>query len=235
MTQPNVYWTLNTPLVTIIGLYSNCPEGGQISDIQQNWLVGELKDADPSHPIILTVHHPIYSAYGGKPGSTRLLDASCAAARRAPDVVLSGHVHNYQRFSAPLLGKKDVPFIIAGAGGYNQRLHTLNRKFHTAEKPIRIGNEPGLLEAFNDFEPRLFARHRDTRRDRDRLHRGARSAVERPGQGARPSEVGDCQARLSKGKASRARSLSARLATISGASSPGAMPRLPPARRRSAP
>jgi hypothetical protein len=32
MTQPNVFWTLNTPLVTIIGLYSNCPEGGQISD-----------------------------------------------------------------------------------------------------------------------------------------------------------------------------------------------------------
>ncbi|SRR5579871_430720 len=27
MTQPNVFWTLNTPLVTIIGLYSNCPEG----------------------------------------------------------------------------------------------------------------------------------------------------------------------------------------------------------------
>ena len=30
MTQPNVFWTFNTPLVTIIGLYSNCPEGGQI-------------------------------------------------------------------------------------------------------------------------------------------------------------------------------------------------------------
>jgi len=28
MTQPNVYWTLLRPLVTFIGLYSNCPEGG---------------------------------------------------------------------------------------------------------------------------------------------------------------------------------------------------------------
>jgi len=46
MTRPNVYWTLNTPLVTIIGLYSNCPEGGQISDTQRQWLVGELHDAD---------------------------------------------------------------------------------------------------------------------------------------------------------------------------------------------
>ena len=29
MTQPNVYWTLNTPFATIIGLYTNVPEGLQ--------------------------------------------------------------------------------------------------------------------------------------------------------------------------------------------------------------
>jgi hypothetical protein len=37
MTQPYVYWTLLTPLVTIIGLYGNCPEGGQLSQAQINW------------------------------------------------------------------------------------------------------------------------------------------------------------------------------------------------------
>jgi hypothetical protein len=30
MTQPYVYWTLLTPLVNIVGLYSNVPEGGEI-------------------------------------------------------------------------------------------------------------------------------------------------------------------------------------------------------------
>ena len=35
MTQPNVFWTLNTPLVTIIGMYSNYREGGQVSDTQR--------------------------------------------------------------------------------------------------------------------------------------------------------------------------------------------------------
>jgi hypothetical protein len=103
MTQPNVYWTLNTPLVTIIGLYSNCPEGGQISDIQRHWFIQELKDADTNLPIIVAVHHPIYSAYGGHPGSSRLktfFDECCSAAGRTPSLVLTGHVHNYQRFSA---------------------------------------------------------------------------------------------------------------------------------------
>ncbi len=33
MTQANVYWTLETPLATFIGLYSNCPEGGQLQPV----------------------------------------------------------------------------------------------------------------------------------------------------------------------------------------------------------
>lgn len=159
MTQPNVFWTLNTPLVTIIGMYSNCPEGGQVSDIQRQWFISELKDADASLPIILAIHHPIYSAYGSHPGSTRLkslLESSCQAAGRAPDVVLTGHVHDYQRFSAPLLDKQDVPFIVAGAGGYNQRLHVLGKPFQQAKAanrfPVQIGSEPEKLEYFNDSD-----------------------------------------------------------------------------------
>lgn len=34
VTQPNVYWTLLTPLCSIIGLYSNVPEGGEITEPQ---------------------------------------------------------------------------------------------------------------------------------------------------------------------------------------------------------
>lgn len=157
MTQPNVFWTLNTPLVTIIGLYSNCPEGGQISDTQRAWFIAELQAAASDLPVILAVHHPIYSAYGPHPGSTRLkdfLESSCAAAGRAPDVVLTGHVHDYQRFSAPLLNKKDVPFIVAGAGGYNGRLHVLGKVFHDAQRkrqlPVQMNNEDIWLQNFND-------------------------------------------------------------------------------------
>ncbi len=159
MTQPNVFWTLNTPLVSIIGMYSNCPEGGQVSDIQKHWFTSELTAADKRLPIILAIHHPIYSAYGSHPGSTRLkslLDECCAAADRAPDVVLTGHVHDYQRFSAPLHDKKSVPFIVAGAGGYNKRLHVLGKVFQQAKAngklPVRIGDAAEQLEDFNDAD-----------------------------------------------------------------------------------
>jgi hypothetical protein len=158
MTQPNVYWTLNTPLVTIVGMYSNCPEGGQVSDTQRLWFISELKAADPKLPLILAIHHPIYSAYGGHPGSTRLkdlLEHGCATAGRAPDLVLTGHVHNYQRFSAPL-HNKNVPFIVAGAGGYNKQLHVLGKVFHDAKQkrklPIQIQGEPESLADFNDWQ-----------------------------------------------------------------------------------
>jgi acid phosphatase type 7 len=159
MTQPNVYWTLNTPLVTIVGMYSNCPEGGQVSDTQRQWSIAELKAADPKLPLILAIHHPIYSAYGGHPGSSRLkdlLEHICATAGRAPDLVLTGHVHNYQRFSAPLHNKKNVPFIVAGAGGYNKQLHVLGKVFHDAKQkkklPIQIHGEPESLVEFNDSQ-----------------------------------------------------------------------------------
>ncbi len=159
MTQPNVFWTLNTPLVTIIGLYSNCPEGGQIGETQRLWFIQELEAANAKLPLILSVHHPIYSAYGAHPGSTRLkqfLEESCTEAKRAPDVVLTGHVHNYQRFSAPLLDKDHVPFIVAGAGGYNKRLHTLSKAFHDAQQhgklPLQIAGDEAQLENFNDSQ-----------------------------------------------------------------------------------
>jgi len=57
------------------------------------------------YPLSFVSTTPIYSAYAPHPGSTRLkdlLEESCEKAKRAPDVVLAGHVHNYQRFSAPL-------------------------------------------------------------------------------------------------------------------------------------
>jgi hypothetical protein len=154
MTQPNVYWTLETPLATFIGLYSNCPEGGQLSQAQNDWFQSELENAPTGKALIVAVHHPIYSAYGPKPGSQHLYDflnTACTTASRTPDLVLSGHVHNYQRFTGTLAGK-DVPFIVAGAGGYNPRLHVLSKAFHDANLPIEMKGSGGTLENFNDSQ-----------------------------------------------------------------------------------
>jgi hypothetical protein len=152
MTQPNVYWTLLTPLATIVGLYSNCPEGGQLAQTQIDWLISEVKTAPEDRALIVAVHHPIYSAYGAKPGSQHLqgvLDSAVAAAGRLPDLVLGGHVHNYQRFTGVLNGKP-VPMIIAGAGGYNAKLHVLAKVFHNTPLPISMTGSTGVLENFCD-------------------------------------------------------------------------------------
>jgi len=152
LTQPNVYWTLEAPFVTIIGLYSNCPEGGEIHPDQAAWLQGELKSAPTDKALIVAVHHPIYSAFGPHPGSQHLqsiLEAACTQASRIPDAVFSGHVHNYQRFNGQLCGKQ-VPFFIAGAGGYNHRLHVLSQKIHKARLPIAMPGSVGTLENYCD-------------------------------------------------------------------------------------
>jgi hypothetical protein len=154
MTQPNVFWTLLTPLATFIGTYSNCPEGGQIQPDQASWIQSELAAAPKGKALILAVHHPPYSAYGPHPGSQHLhglFDSACQAAGRVPDLVLSGHVHDYQRFTGTLAGK-ELPFIIAGAGGYNARLHTLSKAFHNATLPIQMAGSDGVLENFNDSQ-----------------------------------------------------------------------------------
>ncbi len=155
MTQPNVYWSLETPLATFIGLYSNCPEGGQLSQTQIDWFQSELENAPTGKALIVAVHHPIYSAYGPKPGSQHLYDflntACTTANNRTPDLVLTGHVHNYQRFTGTLAGK-DVPFIVAGAGGYNPGLHVLAPAFHKAKLPIAMAGGDGILENFCDSQ-----------------------------------------------------------------------------------
>jgi len=152
MTQPNVYWTLEAPLVTIIGLYSNCPEGGQIRQDQIAWFESELAAAPANKALIVAVHHPIYSAYGAHPGSQHLkdvLEQACTKANRIPHAVLSGHVHNYQRFNGRLSGKP-VPFFVAGAGGYNHRLHVLSNRIHKAKLPVQMPGSVGTLESYCD-------------------------------------------------------------------------------------
>jgi hypothetical protein len=155
MTQPNVYWTLLTPLVTILGLYTNVPEDGKIGLNQLQWFKEELAAADKNKALILALHHPIYSAYGHHPGSHYLkgiVEEATKEAGRVPDLILTGHVHNYQRFLGDLNGKP-VPTIVAGAGGYNQKLHTLSRhQFNPSEVPYKFEDGDETLEKFNDFQ-----------------------------------------------------------------------------------
>ena len=136
MTEPAVYFTLDAPYVSIIGLYSNVMDtgGGIISsqgghfplvNDQLDFLTSELERLKPERQageraILIAVHHPPLSVDAKTGGSTGLMvdiDACCKVAGQWPDALLSGHAHLYQRFTRMVNGRQ-VPYIVSGSGGF---------------------------------------------------------------------------------------------------------------------
>lgn len=124
MNQPYIYWTLETPLATIIGLYGNVAKFGLIDVKQREWFINELKNAgleQDEKAILIAVHQSPFSADTNHGSSLYMIDFLESAYQEAgviPDMVFSGHVHNYQRFHKTYENEKVVPYIVAGAGGY---------------------------------------------------------------------------------------------------------------------
>ena len=136
MDQPGVYFTLDAPFVSIIGLYTNVLEGpGVISsqggkyptmnDDQLTFLTAELERLAPARKaleraVIIATHHPpasVDSVHGGSTGLANDIDAACKAASFWPDAILSGHAHLYQRFTRATAGRQ-FPYVVAGSGGF---------------------------------------------------------------------------------------------------------------------
>lgn len=121
--QPHVHWTLVHDWLRIVGLYANVPEDGELAADQLDWLTGELRAAPDDVVLILAVHRPVYSVdvvHGSNLDLGDALDRCCARAGRWPEAVLSGHAHNYQRFSRRVQGRV-IPYVVAGSGGFHQR------------------------------------------------------------------------------------------------------------------
>jgi hypothetical protein len=134
-TQPYCDWTLQLKAVTIAGVYSNVPSGGHLETSQVEWLTGELRDAPTDKPLIVVLHHPPFSIdahHGGSKHMREALDEAFEAADRAPDLVLSGHVHDYQRFTRTF---KDwtIPYVVIGNSGYHN-LHLLAKDAKPGDK-----------------------------------------------------------------------------------------------------
>jgi hypothetical protein len=145
--QPGVYFTLEAPFVRILGLYSNCLEDPGVissqknsshpypglSDVQLDYLQAALervKSDNFTGAVLIAVHHPPYVAvtqptpaagaavkHGGSPLMLAEIDAICTATGVWPHAVLSGHAHNYQRFTRHWDGRQ-TPYVICGNGGH---------------------------------------------------------------------------------------------------------------------
>lgn len=131
MTLPGAYWMLDAPFLRIIGLYSNRLENpgflegltgdGKPDTAQTDWLAKTLKavaESPDKKALVIATHHPPYSQ-GGHSGSAEMratIDAICTAAGVTPDLFLSGHAHNYQRYTRRTAGRQ-VPYVVGGTGG----------------------------------------------------------------------------------------------------------------------
>ena len=139
MIQPGVYFTLDCPLVRILGIYSNIlenpgvisttpdPTSGkptfpQLSDVQIAYLTAALtrvKTDKFAGAVLIAVHHPPYT-FGKHTGSLTMLkeiDAVCSATGVWPHAILSGHSHNYQRYTRAI-GNRQIPHMVIGNGGH---------------------------------------------------------------------------------------------------------------------
>jgi hypothetical protein len=163
MIQPGVYFTLDAPLVRIFGLYSNVLEDpGVISGEngtntvldgrQIAFLTAALQRAQTdkfSGALIIAVHHPPFTggtAHGGSPLMLADIDSACHAAGLWPHAVLSGHAHNYQRFTR-LVNNYQIPFIVAGCGGHSP----LSKMRGTYRTPYQI-DDTLTLESYDDTD-----------------------------------------------------------------------------------
>ena len=141
MDLPNVYWTFTTPFATIIGLFSNVSETqAELHQDQIDWFKGELQAADETKALIVAIHHPPYSGddeHSGSSVAEKILFESFAATGKYPHLILSGHVHNYQRFTVKETGQGgafDVVCVVAGNGGYSKlgQLHKVHGAYPEA-------------------------------------------------------------------------------------------------------
>lgn len=134
MTQPGVYFTLNAPLLKIIGLYSNISEGAtegvisgsavgsaQITFLQQQLkIAAQERSGGKRRALILAVHHPPFTGsqdHAPSPAMLSDIDSACQGAGILPDLLLSGHAHLYERYTR-FVGRNQIPFLVAGTGGY---------------------------------------------------------------------------------------------------------------------
>ncbi len=127
MHQPFFYWTLLTPFATFIGLYTNVPEHGKIDADQRAWFQQQMKAADKTKALIVALHHPIYSFdtyHSGSPTMAQELQDAINASGRLPNMVLTAHVHNYQRIEVSAAGVS-IPIFVIGNGGY-RNMHKLS-------------------------------------------------------------------------------------------------------------
>jgi Calcineurin-like phosphoesterase len=169
--QPGVFYTFEAPpYLRILALYSNTLEdpgviadggaipAGTVGDSQLTFLEAALKrvKSEKFHgALVIAHHHPAYtsgSIHGWSEQMLSQIDDICTKTGIWPHAVLSGHAHNYQRFTRSH-GDTQIPYIICGNGGH--ALAKLMRKKGASLRtpqalPIKGHADKVTLENYDD-------------------------------------------------------------------------------------
>jgi hypothetical protein len=224
MTQPGVYFTLDAPFVRIVGLFSNALEDpgvissedgkwATIPEYQLDFLTAQLARVTSdgfTGALLLAVHHPpfCYEPPAGAPGAGGIhqgsptvlaeIDTICAAAGVYPHAFISGHAHNYQRFTRSVRfgsAAYQVPFLVCGGGGHDVTSLVRAQGGATPTEPT-----DGLDVSYLDVDPAVPATGLVLDRHDDRTYGYLRVAVDaeqlrldffQVGAGAAPSQPAD--------------------------------------------
>jgi Calcineurin-like phosphoesterase len=163
MIQPGVYYTFEAPFVRILGVYSNVLEdpgvisdqGGTYTTLDQRQVafltaaLQRVKSDSFTGAVVIAVHHPPFtggSEHGGSPLMLADIDSACTTAGVWPHAVLSGHSHNYQRFTR-LVNGYQIPYVVAGCGGHSP----LSAMRTTLRTPYKI-DDTLTLESYDDTD-----------------------------------------------------------------------------------
>jgi len=131
--QPGVFFTFEAPFVRIVTLYSNVLEDpGVISDentgsSQLDFLeaaLNRVKSDKFAGALLFADHHPPFTAgrHGWSVQMLAQIDKLCTKTGVWPHAFLSGHAHNYQRFTRTRnADKTQIPYIVCGNGGHNHQ------------------------------------------------------------------------------------------------------------------
>lgn len=170
MDQPGVYFTLNAPFVKFIGLYSNTGEGStegviagpkvgnaQLTFLRQQLLAAKDERAQGEwRALVIATHHPPFTGspeHIPSPTMLKQIDQLCQEEGLFPDLHLSGHAHQYERYTRTV-GGKEIPYLVAGMGGYYNLPGLKKGKCPTPPATPQSGTDQSgnklQLEAFND-------------------------------------------------------------------------------------
>jgi hypothetical protein len=173
--QPGVFFTFEAPFLRILVLYSNTLEdpgviaddviaGSAIGKSQLDFLEAALTRVRTENfpgAVVIADHHPpyTYGRHGWSTGMLSQIDKICNDVGIWPHAFLSGHAHNYQRFTRTRnKDQTQIPYLVCGNGAHSplQRLSKSGGNTMRAPQVIQKSTTTDDLVTFESYDDQNY-------------------------------------------------------------------------------